>query len=110
MKYTLTIIFTLVIITSGFSQNSSESVLSNKEVQPLLSKNACIGCHTKEKRSIGPSFTEIAKRKYSNERILELIYKPEPNNWPDFKMPMTPLPFVSKDEGLKIAAWINSLK
>ena len=110
MKYNLIILFTLIIITAGFSQKSSEQTLNDKEVQPLLSKNACIGCHKKDKKSIGPSFIEIAKRKYSNERILELIYKPEPKNWPDFKIPMAPLSFVPKQEGLKIAAWINSLK
>jgi len=48
-------------------------------------------------------------RNYSDEKIVELIYSPEPKNWPEYATPMAPMPQVPKDEALKIAAWINSL-
>tara|TARA_R110002049_G_scaffold3795_5_gene27584 strand:- start:61815 stop:63743 length:1929 start_codon:yes stop_codon:yes gene_type:complete len=86
------------------------SVLSDEQVQPLLTKNTCVACHNKDKRVVGPSFTEVAKRKYSNEKIVELIYNPQPKNWPEYATPMAPMPQVPKAEALKIAAWINSLK
>tara|TARA_R110002033_G_scaffold56090_3_gene104963 strand:+ start:35655 stop:37610 length:1956 start_codon:yes stop_codon:yes gene_type:complete len=86
------------------------TILSDEQVQPLLSKNTCVACHNKDKRVIGPSFTEIAKRKYSNEKIVALIYNPQPKNWPEYATPMAPMPQVPKQEALKIAAWINSLK
>jgi cytochrome c551/c552 len=79
------------------------------EIEPLLVKNTCTACHQTSKRQVGPAFTDIAKRKYSNERIVQLIYNPEPKNWPEHETPMPPMPQVPKDEALKIAAWINSL-
>ncbi|MFZ5970420.1 MAG: DUF7133 domain-containing protein [Bacteroidota bacterium] len=79
------------------------------EIEPLLVKNTCTACHNVDKRQVGPSFRDIAKRKYSNERIVQLIYTPEPKNWPEHETPMAAMPQVPKDEALKIAAWINSL-
>ncbi|MEE9362177.1 MAG: auracyanin family protein [Cellulophaga sp.] len=86
------------------------TVLSDAQIQPLLLNNTCVACHSKDKRIVGPSFKEIAKRGYSNERMVELIYNPQPKNWPEYATPMAPMPQVPKNEALKIAAWINSLK
>ncbi|HZB12460.1 MAG TPA: c-type cytochrome [Chryseolinea sp.] len=80
------------------------------EIEPLLVKNTCTACHQTTKRQVGPAFVDIAKRKYSNERIVELIYNPEPKNWPEHETPMAPMPQVPKAEALKIASWINTLK
>ncbi|RAW03561.1 c-type cytochrome [Pseudochryseolinea flava] len=80
------------------------------EIEPLLVKNTCTACHQTKKRQVGPSFVDVAKRKYSNERIVQLIYNPEPKNWPEHETPMAPMPQVPRAEALKIAAWINSLR
>jgi cytochrome c551/c552 len=79
-------------------------------VRPLLAKNNCLACHNADKRQVGPAYKEVAKRKYSNEKIVELIHNPQPQNWPDYATEMPPMPQVPKDEALKIAAWINSLR
>lgn len=86
------------------------AVLSDTEIEPLLQRNTCSACHKKTDRVIGPSYQDIAKRKYSNEKIVELIYQPQPKNWPEYATPMAPMPQVPKAEALKIAAWINSLR
>ncbi|MDZ7896490.1 MAG: hypothetical protein U5N85_00465 [Arcicella sp.] len=88
---------------------SKEYVVNAKEVDGLLKKHACIACHNEKVKVVGPSYTEIAKRNYSNERILELVYKPEPENWPEYATEMAPMSHVPKGDVLKIAAWINSL-
>ncbi|HEY9048592.1 MAG TPA: c-type cytochrome [Ohtaekwangia sp.] len=80
------------------------------EIEPLLVKNTCTACHQVNKRQVGPAFSDVAKRKYSNERIVQLIYNPEPKNWPEHETPMAPMPQVPRAEALKIAAWINSLR
>jgi cytochrome c551/c552 len=80
------------------------------EIKPLLDKNTCTACHAADKKLIGPAYNEVAKRGYSNERIVQLIGKPEPKNWPGYSTEMAPMPQVPKAEALKIAAWINSLK
>ncbi len=80
------------------------------EATSLLQKNTCNACHAAEKKVVGPSFKDIAKRGYSNDKIVELIWKPQPKNWAGYATEMAPMPQVSKADGLKIAAWINSLK
>lgn len=95
--------------TQSKSSASAGPKISYAEIEPLLVKNTCTACHNTTKRQVGPSFVDIAKRKYTNERIVELIYNPEPKNWPEHETPMPPMPQVPKDEALKIAKWINSL-
>jgi cytochrome c551/c552 len=81
-----------------------------EEVKPLLQKHTCLACHQSEKRMVGPAYKDVAKRKYSNEKIVELIYKPQPKNWPEYATEMAPMPQVPRADALQIAAWINSLK
>ena len=92
------------------SPKTASTAPSYEEIKPLLQKNTCLACHLPNKRVVGPSYQDVAKRKYSNEKIVELIYNPKPENWPDYATPMAAMPQVPKDEALKIAAWINSLK
>jgi cytochrome c551/c552 len=89
---------------------TSKKAPTYAEIEPLLVKNTCTACHQTNKRQVGPAFADIAKRKYSNERIVQLIYNPEPKNWPEHETPMAPMPQVPKTEALKIASWINSLR
>jgi cytochrome c551/c552 len=97
------------------SKNSSTTKVSGKapayeEIKGLLVKNTCTACHDVGKKKVGPAFNDIAKRNYSDEKIVKLIYNPQPQNWPDYATPMAPMPQVPKEEALAIAAWINSLR
>ena len=83
-------------------------VVTDKEATAILAKNTCLACHKKDERAVGPSYKEVAARKYSNAKIVELIYKPQPQNWPDLT-PMAPMTNMPRAEAAKIAAWINSL-
>lgn len=91
------------------AKTAATKVPTWEEVKPLLAKNTCLACHTVDKKVVGPSYTDVAKRKYSNEKIVDLIYNPKPENWPDYATPMAPMPQVPKADAAKIAAWINSL-
>jgi cytochrome c551/c552 len=79
------------------------------EVEPLLVKNTCTACHNVTKRQVGPAFTDVAKRKYTVEKIMELIYNPQPKNWPEYATPMAAMPQVPKEDARKIASWIVGL-
>jgi mono/diheme cytochrome c family protein len=79
-------------------------------VQPLLQKNTCLTCHNQTAKLIGPSYSEIAKRKYSVAQIVQLIQKPNPANWPGYATKMPPMAHVAKAELLQIAQWIKSLE
>lgn len=81
-----------------------------EKIKPILAENTCLACHNPDTRQVGPSYKDIAKRKYTNEQIVELIYNPQPQNWPDYATPMAPMPQVSKENAMKIAMWINSLQ
>ncbi|GAB3219191.1 c-type cytochrome [Algoriphagus aestuariicola] len=88
----------------------ANAVPSEAEIKTLLAKNTCTACHQTDKKVVGPPFAEIAKRNYTPEKIVDLIYNPKPENWPGYATPMAPMPQVLREEALKIARWINSLK
>ena len=78
-------------------------------VRPLLTKYTCVACHQPDKKQVGPPFVEVAKRRYSVQKIVDLIHNPQPQNWPDYPTEMPPMPQVPSADAAKIAAWINSL-
>nr|WP_068892857.1 hypothetical protein [Pedobacter panaciterrae] len=80
------------------------------QVKGLLTSYTCTACHNPTKKQIGPAFVDVAKRKYTAEKILSLIHNPQPQNWPGYATEMPPMPQVTKEDGIKIANWINSLK
>jgi cytochrome c551/c552 len=88
---------------------TKDIVVNSKEVAVLLKKHACLSCHAEGNKVVGPSYSDIAKRNYSNEQILDLVYNPKPENWPDYATAMAPMSHVPKGDVLKIAAWINTL-
>ena len=84
--------------------------LTYGSVKPLLTRYTCISCHDPSKKQVGPPFSEIAKRKYSTEKMLQLIYNPRPQNWPGYAVSMPPMTQVPRTEARKIVAWIKSLE
>lgn len=94
---------------AGTVSITKEEVIDAELVKGLLTKHTCIACHQEDSKQVGPAYKDIAKRKYSPERIVELIYVPEPQNWPEYATPMPPMPHVPEEDALKIAKWINSL-
>ncbi|MBW7845671.1 MAG: cytochrome C [Bacteroidia bacterium] len=79
------------------------------EINDLLNKHTCLTCHSATEKIIGPPYQEVAAKNYTDEQIVELIHAPKPEHWPDYP-PMAPLPNVPKEDAMKIAGWINSLK
>ena len=96
--------------TTETTEATTAEVVVPADINDLLSKNTCLTCHNANEKVVGPAYVEIAKRNYTAEQIVELIYKPKPSNWPDYQTPMVGLPNVPKEEALKIANWIISLK
>jgi cytochrome c551/c552 len=86
------------------------ATINEKEIQGLLAKYTCNACHKASDRAVGPAYSDIAKRKYSVAKVVQLVAEPKPQNWPDFATPMAPMPQVPKADVEKIAGWINSLK
>ena len=78
------------------------------DMNALMSKYTCIACHRPNQRLVGPAYADVAKKKYSNEKIVDLIYNPVPANWPGYPA-MVAMKQVPKDDAMKLAVWINSL-
>ena len=99
----------VAIATAAVAKVKAGEVMTYEQVKPLLIRNTCVACHNPNKKLVGPGFNEIAKRKYSVDKILQLIKIPQPQNWPEYATPMAPMPQVSEADARKIATWINSL-
>ena len=79
------------------------------DINALLVKNTCATCHKLNEKLVGPSWKDIAAKKYKKSKIVSLVYKPVPSNWPLYP-PMAALPNVPKSEAGKIAGWLVTLK
>lgn len=80
--------------------------------QALAQKNACMSCHSVDKKVVGPAFKDVAK-KYAGDKTAEakLIAKVKTGGkgvWGE--IPMPPNPQVSDADAKKIIAWVLSLK
>lgn len=78
------------------------------DIAALLNKHTCTACHNPYQRLVGPAYADVAKKKYSVAKIVELVYKPEPANWPGYP-PMISMSQVPKEDVEKLAKWINTL-
>lgn len=78
------------------------------DMNALMSKYTCIACHRPNQKLVGPAYIDVAKKNYSDEEIVNLIYNPNPSHWPGYP-PMAPMKQVPKEDALKLASWINSL-
>lgn len=95
--------------TPSSTEEDSSQVPSYETIQPLLVQYTCTACHDTNERKIGPPFTEIAERGYTENEMIELMYNPDLSNWPDYATAMPPMTIVPREEALKIVKWINSL-
>lgn len=106
-KYLL--FFPVALLLASFTTVGGSDPRLPADIKALLDKNGCGACHNLDRKLVGPSWTDISKRKYSAKRIAQLVAKPEPANWPGY-VPMVAQPSVPKDEMTKIANWLSKLQ
>lgn len=97
----------LTVVSFGVNAQAPTAEIP-AEMDALMSKYTCIACHRPNQRLVGPAYSDVAKKNYTNEKIVELIYNPVPANWPGYP-PMAAMKQVPKEDALKLAVWINSL-
>jgi cytochrome c len=78
----------------------------------LAQKKACLGCHTVDKKIVGPAYKDVAK-KYKGQqgieaKLAEKIRKGSQGAWGAVPMPANTQ--VSEAESKQLAGWIMSLK
>ncbi len=102
-KLILTFVFGTIAL--GFEAKAEDFPT---DIKPLMTKYTCFACHKVDTRLVGPAYKDVAKKKYSVDKIVALIAKPQPSNWPGYP-PMAPMT-VPKEDAVKLAKYINSLK
>jgi cytochrome c len=107
MKKTFGFLFATALMAVGsFNAQAQDNI--PEDMKALMTKHTCIACHRVDQRLVGPAYQEVAKKKYTDAQMVELIYNPKPTNWPGYP-PMAPMKQVPKEDALKLAKWINSL-
>lgn len=80
--------------------------------QALAQKNACMACHGVDKKIVGPSFKDVAKKYASDpDAVAKMIAKVKSGGkgvWG--QIPMPPNPQVKPEDSRKIIEWVMSLK
>ena len=90
------------LLSAGAAQAADEMALAK-------SKN-CLACHAVDKKLVGPSYLDIAKKYTAKDEamLVEKVLKGGKGNWG--QIPMPPNASVTPDEAKKLVTWILSLK
>jgi cytochrome c len=76
--------------------------------QQLAQKNACVACHAADRKLVGPSYADVAK-KYGTQasavaQLTESIRKGGVGKWGPIPMPAQPN--LSEDDAKALAQWV----
>lgn len=92
--------------------NSIITQQQQSEGEKLISKMDCVGCHKLDKKLVGPSYLDIAKKYTSNEKninyLSDKIIKGGTGVWGT--IPMAAHSTLKKDDAKKMAKYILLLK
>ncbi len=100
MKWLLPI-FLLITLSFG---------MSKEEAQKYIVEYGCVGCHSFNKKVVGPAYRWIAQRyrqEYSKNpeevlnRLLNHVLKGTVGNWGDVPMPPQPVPAEKEKEFIR---------
>lgn len=80
--------------------------------EALAKAKSCMACHAVDKKLVGPSYKDIAKKYAGDAKAADMlatkIQKGSSGVWGAVPMPANPQ--VSDAEAKKLAAWVLSLK
>ncbi len=90
----------------------SNAIFQTSDGEKLIAKSDCVGCHKLDKKLIGPSYLDIAKKYPSNEKnvayLSSKIIKGGSGVWGT--IPMAAHTSLKKDDAKSMAKYILSLK
>ena len=78
--------------------------------EALAKSKNCLSCHAMDKKVVGPSYKDVAKKYTANDEAMlaEKVIKGSKGVWGP--VPMPPNPSVTPDEATKLVKWILSQK
>lgn len=90
----------------------TNTVFQTSDGEKLIAKSDCVGCHKLDKKLIGPSYIDIAKKYPSNDKNVAYlsgkIIKGGSGVWGT--IPMAAHASLKKDDAKSMAKYILSLK
>lgn len=119
------LIITIVLVTlSSFTKFNSDKIYiatpiksevivqQPSEGEKLIAKSDCIGCHNKDKKIVGPSYSEIAKKYPSNNKsinyLIDKVLSGGSGVWGP--VPMLAHPNLKKEDAKTMVKYILSIK
>jgi cytochrome c len=94
------------------ASKKTNTVFQASEGEKLIAKSDCIGCHKLDKKLIGPSYLDIAKKYPSNDKNVAYlsgkIIKGGSGVWGT--IPMSAHASLKKNDATSMAKYILSLK
>ena len=92
---------------------ATAGILSAGAVQAdeaLAKSKNCMACHSVEKKIVGPSYKDVAKKYTAKDEamLVEKVLKGGKGSWGE--VPMPPNAAVKPEDAQKIVKWILSLK
>ncbi len=92
--------------------NTSNQSSSMHPGQKLIAKSDCVGCHSKDKKLIGPSYQDIAEKYAANDENISAIANRIINGSKGIwgTIPMTPHNKISTEDAKEMVKYILSLK
>lgn len=120
MKRNFLLLGLAILTLASFSMFDSDKNYikkSNSEVQSndgekLIAKSDCVGCHKLDKKLIGPSYLEIAKKYANTDKNINLladkVIKGGSGVWGT--MPMSAHSSLKKEDAKSMMKYILSLK
>lgn len=92
---------------------ATASLLSTGAAQAdeaLAKSKNCLSCHAMDKKVVGPSYKDVAKKYTANDEAMlaEKVIKGSKGVWGP--VPMPPNPSVKPEEATKLVKWILSQK
>lgn len=80
--------------------------------QALATKKNCMGCHAMDRKMVGPSYKDVAKKYAADsgavDKLALKIQKGGAGVWGPVSMPSNPQ--VNEKEAKTLASWVLSLK
>lgn len=96
----------------SIANKKSNTILQSSDGEKLIAKSDCVGCHKLDKKLIGPSYLDIAKKYAFNEKNLnylsDKIIKGGAGVWGT--IPMAAHSSLKKNDAKSMANYILSLK
>lgn len=115
LLYITSIVTSVLFFNNNLNENYKKTTVIISQAsdgEKLISKLDCVGCHKMDKKLIGPSYLDIAKKYPNNDKnqnyIADKIIKGGSGVWGS--IPMAAHATLNKKDANTIAKYILSLK